>query len=67
MREAANAEDLKDGQERLILSIALPGGPYHGQHFLLPKLTPYGKAHIFDPYNFLSEDPKLLVHILTVG
>ncbi|KAF9989816.1 hypothetical protein BGZ75_004818 [Mortierella antarctica] len=41
MREAANAETLKDGQERLILSIALPGGPYHGQHFLLPKLTPY--------------------------
>ncbi|KAF9946599.1 Chitinase-3-like protein 1 [Mortierella alpina] len=41
MREAANAENLKDGQERLILSIALPGGPFHGQHFLLPKLAPY--------------------------
>ncbi|CAO3564226.1 unnamed protein product [Mortierella alpina] len=41
MREAANAETLQDGQERLILSIALPGGPYHGQHFLIPKLTPY--------------------------
>ncbi|KAG9323349.1 hypothetical protein KVV02_000931, partial [Mortierella alpina] len=41
MREAANAEQLKDKQERLILSIALPGGPFHGKYFLVPKLAPY--------------------------
>ncbi|KAG0202867.1 hypothetical protein BGX28_004743 [Mortierella sp. GBA30] len=41
MREAANAEELKGDQERLILSIALPGGPYHGQHFTIPKLAEY--------------------------
>ncbi|KAG0197121.1 hypothetical protein BGX28_009363 [Mortierella sp. GBA30] len=41
MREAANAEQLKDKQERLILSIALPGGPFHGDYFLVPKLAPH--------------------------
>ncbi|KAG0347337.1 hypothetical protein BG004_007927 [Podila humilis] len=41
MREAANAETLKGSQERLILSIALPGGPFHGQHFNIPKLAEY--------------------------
>ncbi|KAF9116149.1 hypothetical protein BGX27_004489 [Mortierella sp. AM989] len=40
-REAADAEDLKDGQERLILSIALPGGPFHGQYFTVPELAKY--------------------------
>ncbi|KAF9115821.1 hypothetical protein BGX27_006252 [Mortierella sp. AM989] len=39
MREAANAEVLKEGHERLILSIALPGGPFHGEYFLIPKLA----------------------------
>ncbi|KAF9438285.1 hypothetical protein BGZ76_008850 [Entomortierella beljakovae] len=39
MREAANAEVLKDGDERLVLSIALPGGPFHGEYFLIPKLA----------------------------
>ncbi|KAF9358965.1 hypothetical protein BGX26_000507 [Mortierella sp. AD094] len=39
MREAADAEVLKEGHERLILSIALPGGPFHGEYFLLPKLA----------------------------
>ncbi|KAG0271767.1 Oviduct-specific glycoprotein, partial [Linnemannia exigua] len=41
MREAANAENLGNGQERLILSIALPGGPFHGDNFLIPKLAPH--------------------------
>ncbi|KAG0309591.1 hypothetical protein BGZ99_000831 [Dissophora globulifera] len=41
LREAANAEKLQDGQERLVLSIALPGGPYHGQYFIIPKLALY--------------------------
>ncbi|KAF9337728.1 hypothetical protein BG006_003087 [Podila minutissima] len=41
MREAANAETLQPGQERLILSIALPGGPFHGQYFTIPKLAEY--------------------------
>ncbi|KAG0263243.1 hypothetical protein BG011_009078 [Mortierella polycephala] len=41
MRGAANAEVLKEGQERLILSIALPGGPFHGIYFLIPKLAQY--------------------------
>ncbi|KAG0358666.1 hypothetical protein BG005_002000 [Podila minutissima] len=41
MREAANEETLKPGQERLILSIALPGGPFHGQYFTIPKLAEY--------------------------
>ncbi|KAG9067495.1 hypothetical protein KI688_012278 [Linnemannia hyalina] len=40
MREAADAEVLENGQERLILSIALPGGPFHGDNFLIPKLAP---------------------------
>ncbi|KAF9905472.1 Endochitinase 1 [Linnemannia zychae] len=39
MREAANKEVLKEGQERLLLSIALPGGPFHGQYFTIPKLA----------------------------
>ncbi|KAG9063888.1 Endochitinase 1 [Linnemannia hyalina] len=39
MREAANKEKLKEGQERMILSIALPGGPFHGQYFNIPKLA----------------------------
>ncbi|KAI1320533.1 hypothetical protein EDD11_000495 [Mortierella claussenii] len=41
MRAAANAEVLnKDKrQERLTLSIALPGGPFHGDYFLVPKLA----------------------------
>ncbi|KAG0287358.1 hypothetical protein BGZ96_008686 [Linnemannia gamsii] len=39
MREAANKETLKEGQGRLLLSIALPGGPYHGQYFDIPKLA----------------------------
>ncbi|KAF9437078.1 hypothetical protein BGZ76_002044 [Entomortierella beljakovae] len=38
-REAANDEVLENGQERLILSIALPGGPYHGQYFTIPELA----------------------------
>ncbi|KAK3811822.1 MAG: glycoside hydrolase superfamily [Benniella sp.] len=41
MREAVNAEVLKDNQERLILSIALPGGPFHGDYFVIPKLANY--------------------------
>ncbi|KAG0210283.1 hypothetical protein BGX33_004996 [Mortierella sp. NVP41] len=41
MRAAANAEMLQEGQERLILSIALPGGPFHGDSFLIPKLAPF--------------------------
>ncbi|KAF9584429.1 hypothetical protein BGW38_006477 [Lunasporangiospora selenospora] len=41
MRDAANHEKLKPKQERLILSIALPGGPFHGQYFLIPKLSKY--------------------------
>ncbi|KAG0283768.1 hypothetical protein BGZ96_011868 [Linnemannia gamsii] len=41
MREAANAEVLENGRERLILSIALPGGPFHGDYFLIPKLAPH--------------------------
>ncbi|KAF9184841.1 hypothetical protein BGZ51_003106 [Haplosporangium sp. Z 767] len=41
MRDAANAEVLKEGQERLILSIALPGGPFHGQYFLIQELAQY--------------------------
>ncbi|KAK3824376.1 MAG: glycoside hydrolase superfamily [Linnemannia elongata] len=41
MREAANAEVLENGQDRLILSIALPGGPFHGDNFLIPKLDPH--------------------------
>ncbi|KAG0222831.1 hypothetical protein BGX31_008828 [Mortierella sp. GBA43] len=41
MRDAANSEELKGKQERLILSIALPGGPFHGQYFLIPKLATY--------------------------
>ncbi|KAF9394127.1 Endochitinase 1 [Podila verticillata] len=41
MREAANAETLKPGQDRLLLSIALPGGPYHGQYFTITKLAEY--------------------------
>ncbi|KAF9906260.1 hypothetical protein EC991_000823 [Linnemannia zychae] len=41
MREAANAEILEGDQERLILSIALPGGPFHGDNFLVPKLAPH--------------------------
>jgi chitinase len=45
MREAADAEVLENGQERLILSIALPGGPFHGDYFLIPKLAPYGKCN----------------------
>ncbi|KAF9919370.1 hypothetical protein BX616_005413 [Lobosporangium transversale] len=40
-REAANAEQLKANQQRLIVSIALPGGPFHGQYFLIPKLAQY--------------------------
>ncbi|KAF9350639.1 hypothetical protein BGX26_011224 [Mortierella sp. AD094] len=40
-REAADAENLKAGQERLILSIALPGGPFHGQYFTIPDLAKY--------------------------
>lgn len=42
MREAANKEKLKEGQERMLLSIALPGGPYHGQYFNIPKLAQHG-------------------------
>ncbi|KAF9120622.1 hypothetical protein BG015_006033, partial [Linnemannia schmuckeri] len=41
MREAADAEILENGHERLILSIALPGGPFHGDNFLIPKLAPH--------------------------
>ncbi|KAG0069164.1 hypothetical protein BGZ89_003406 [Linnemannia elongata] len=41
MREAANKETLKEGQERMLLSIALPGGPFHGQYFNIPKLAQY--------------------------
>ncbi|KAF9423728.1 hypothetical protein BGZ94_008205 [Podila epigama] len=41
MRDAANAENLKGSQERLILSIALPGGPFHGKHFIISKLAEY--------------------------
>ncbi|KAF9287578.1 hypothetical protein BGZ88_008553 [Linnemannia elongata] len=41
MREAADAEVLEKGQEKLILSIALPGGPFHGDNFLIPKLAPH--------------------------
>ncbi|KAG0330372.1 hypothetical protein BGZ99_004742 [Dissophora globulifera] len=41
MRDAANAEVLTDNRERLILSIALPGGPFHGKYFLIPRLAEY--------------------------
>ncbi|KAF8940400.1 hypothetical protein BGZ47_007766 [Haplosporangium gracile] len=41
MKEAADAEVLEAGQERLTLSIALPGGPFHGDNFLIPKLAPH--------------------------
>ncbi|KAG0353537.1 hypothetical protein BG005_007176 [Podila minutissima] len=41
MRDAANNEKLTGDQERLILSIALPGGPFHGQYFLVPQLAQY--------------------------
>ncbi|KAG0057685.1 hypothetical protein BGZ83_005624 [Gryganskiella cystojenkinii] len=41
MRDAANSEELEGGQERLILSIALPGGPFHGRYFTVPKLADY--------------------------
>ncbi|KAF9926253.1 Endochitinase 1 [Linnemannia zychae] len=41
MREAADNEELEPGQERLILSIALPGGPFHGQYFTIAKLAQY--------------------------
>ncbi|KAF8984718.1 Endochitinase 1 [Entomortierella lignicola] len=40
-REAANAEVLQPGRERLLLSIALPGGPFHGQYFTIPELAKY--------------------------
>lgn len=46
MREAANKETLKEGQERMLLSIALPGGPFHGQYFNIPKLAQYGSLAI---------------------
>ncbi|KAF9096735.1 hypothetical protein BGX23_010544 [Mortierella sp. AD031] len=52
MREAADRE-LKEGQERIILSIALPGGPFHGQYFTIPKLAEYA-AHT--KYNGYSVD-----------
>lgn len=57
MREAANAEVLKNGQERLILSIALPGVPFHGDKFLIPKLAPYSMLFVsivamFSTYTF---------------
>jgi chitinase len=42
MREAANKEVLKAGQERLVLSIALPGGPFHGRYFTISKLAQHG-------------------------
>ncbi|KAG0244570.1 hypothetical protein BGW41_007333 [Actinomortierella wolfii] len=41
MREAADKETTANKKDRLILSIALPGGPYHGVHFLIPKLAQY--------------------------
>ncbi|KAI7830413.1 glycoside hydrolase [Gamsiella multidivaricata] len=41
MRDAADAEVLTEGRERLILSIALPGGPFHGQYFHIPQLAQY--------------------------
>ncbi|KAG0005135.1 hypothetical protein BGZ65_011917 [Modicella reniformis] len=41
MRDATNSEELKGDQERLILSIALPGGPFHGPYFIIPKLVQY--------------------------
>ncbi|KAG0010459.1 hypothetical protein BGZ80_001471 [Entomortierella chlamydospora] len=40
-REAAGVENLKPGQGRLILSVALPGGPFHGQYFTIPELAKY--------------------------
>ena len=43
MRAAAASEKLSEGHEELILSIALPGGPFHGDYFLVPKLAEYGK------------------------
>ncbi|KAF9973851.1 hypothetical protein BGZ73_002881 [Actinomortierella ambigua] len=41
MREVSNKERAAQKKEPLLLSIALPGGPYHGQHFLIPKLATY--------------------------
>ncbi|KAG0363628.1 glycosyl hydrolases family 18-domain-containing protein [Gamsiella multidivaricata] len=51
MRAAANAEVLKDKQERLILSIALPGGPFHGDYFHVPKLAEYADWFNIMAYN----------------
>ncbi|KAF8940452.1 hypothetical protein BGZ58_006446 [Dissophora ornata] len=51
MREAADAEVLKDKQERLILSIALPGGPFHGDYFLIPQLAAYADWFNIMAYN----------------
>ncbi|RUP50125.1 glycoside hydrolase [Jimgerdemannia flammicorona] len=41
LRAAVNAETLTNGTSRLTLSIALPGGPYHGQYFLNDQLAQY--------------------------
>ncbi|KAF9165599.1 hypothetical protein DFQ26_009731 [Actinomortierella ambigua] len=41
IREVSNKERAAQKKDPLILSIALPGGPYHGQHFLIPKLAQY--------------------------
>ncbi|KAF8935474.1 hypothetical protein BGZ52_010708 [Haplosporangium bisporale] len=55
MRDAANAEQLKGNQERLILSIALPGGPFHGDYFLVPQLAPYVNWFNIMAYNLHGE------------
>ncbi|KAG0037273.1 Endochitinase 1 [Podila clonocystis] len=60
MRDAANAEELQGNQERLILSIALPGGPFHGNYFLVPQLAQYVNWFNIMAYNLHGQWEKMV-------
>lgn len=55
LRQAVQAETLANGTSRLTLSIALPGGPYYGQYFLLDQLAQYGEQRWFFFFFFSHE------------
>jgi len=40
MRAAVEAENIPSGKTKLELSIALPGGPYHGQYYDMKSMLP---------------------------
>ncbi|KAF9315498.1 Endochitinase 1 [Podila horticola] len=60
MRDAANAEKLQGNQERLILSIALPGGPFHGNYFLVPQLAQYVNWFNIMAYNLHGQWERMV-------